>query len=124
MLTATAKPILIVDDETAVLQALSDFLESEGFLVKSISNYQDAEYLYNPGQDLPGLILLDVYLGGKTGVEIARTLRSLPHTRGIPILLMSAQLRDAITPDIADGLLKKPFNIDELLSRVAELLGN
>jgi CheY-like chemotaxis protein len=70
----------------------------------------------------PDLLLLDIWMSGLDGREICKALKLQDHTKHIPIILVSAN-RDTeqIAHDAgADDFLNKPFDMDDLLRKVAE----
>ncbi|MGV3762565.1 response regulator transcription factor [Parapedobacter sp.] len=69
------------------------------------------------GMDKPDLILLDVMLPDGNGVDICKELHSARNTADIPILIMSA-VHDHIDACADAEFVRKPFNIDDLVSRV------
>lgn len=82
------KKILLVDDEPDTLQTYADLLGSEGYDVAVASNGEQAMKMIDGGR--PDLILLDVMMPGKNGVEVARELSGREETREIPIVLITA----------------------------------
>ena len=114
------KKILIVDDELDILQVLKVILEEEGYEVEATDKGEQVERL--PMDDLPDLILLDVLLSGKDGREIVKCLRARQETRSIPIVMISAHpdARETALACGANAFLAKPFEIDDLLDKVAQ----
>ncbi|MDC3379010.1 response regulator transcription factor [Planctomycetota bacterium] len=114
--------ILVVEDEAKVANALRDGLESEHYRVKLATSGEEGFFLASSEQF--DLVLLDVMLPGRDGMEILRTLRSKGHET--PVLLLTA--RDAVEDRVAgldagaDDYLVKPFAFPELLARVRALL--
>lgn len=113
------KRVLIVDDETDILEAMSLILESEKIETRSISDPGDMENTVSGF--CPDLIIMDVYLGKASGIQLCRMIRNNPSTSHIPILLTTAGILDDKLPRY-DGLLEKPFEIAELEAVVAKLL--
>jgi two-component system response regulator RegX3 len=112
-----AERILVVDDEPAIVDAVSYALKSEGFDVESRRDGEDA--LEAALQNRFDLLILDLRLPGLSGIEVCRRLRAASQ---IPILILSA--RDAEVDRVlgleagADDYVTKPFSLAELVSRV------
>jgi len=116
--------ILIVDDESAIRLVCQLNLDSVGFQTLEASDGETALALART--ELPDLILLDVMLPGIDGWDVAEELAASPETREIPILFLSAR------SDRSDeerghevgglGYIKKPFDPNELIDRVREVL--
>ena len=115
--------ILVIDDDEGILDALDTVLTEEGYRTEvSTKNGEFVERALQQG--LPDLIILDVLLSGHDGREICKKLKSDEHTRHIPVLLISAHIKGEATAIEAgaDAFLAKPFDIDEMLDKVAKLL--
>ena len=114
--------ILVVEDELKVAKALKEGLEDEHFEVVLAHTGEDAFFLINT--DKFDIILLDVMLPGRDGLQILRTIRQ--RGVGTPVLLLTARggLEDRVTGlnSGADDYLVKPFAFEELLARVRVLL--
>lgn len=114
--------ILVVEDETKVARALADGFRAEHYEVEIANTGEDAFFLLNA--ETFDLVVLDLMLPGRSGIEILRTLRK----RGVstPVLVLSA--RDAVEDRVlgldsgADDYVLKPFAFPELLARVRALL--
>jgi two-component system copper resistance phosphate regulon response regulator CusR len=114
--------ILVVEDEQKVANALREGLESERFEVIVAPTGEDAFFRVNTEKF--DLILLDLMLPGRDGLQILTTVRK----RGLetPVLLLTA--RDSIEDRVtglnsgADDYLVKPFAFEELLARIRALL--
>ena len=72
---------------------------------------------------MPDLFLLDYQLPGMDGLELADCLQALETFKHLPILLMSANLPKRAREMQHISFIEKPFDLDELLQRVASLLG-
>lgn len=116
--------ILVVDDDSAILDAMQLMLEDEGYDVRVTEKAGCAESLPVGNGGLPDLIILDVLLSGKDGRAICRQLKSRPETRHIPIVMISAHPDAArsVREVGADAFLAKPFSVDALLDTVTALL--
>ncbi len=110
-----ARAILVVDDDPAIVDVLSELLADEGFTVHTARDGQQA--LARALEFPPDLILTDLMMPLVDGRALLISLREHPQTAHVPVLLMSAagQRRDA---DGFDAFIAKPFNI---LTLVAEL---
>jgi len=116
------KKLLIVDDEPDILEFLQVILEEEGYEVLTSTKGEYLEQLHNGG--LPQLILLDVLLSGKDGREIVRYLKSQDETKHIPVIMFSAHpsAEENARAAGAEDFIAKPFDIDDLLAKIARLL--
>jgi len=116
------KKILVVDDDPDILDFLHDLLELEGYAVSVNAKGDYLEQLHNGG--LPELILLDVFLSGRDGREIVKSLKNQQETRQIPVIMFSAHPGSEKTARAAgaDDFLAKPFATDELLAMVHAFL--
>lgn len=114
--------ILIVEDETKVARALREGLDSEGYQVRVAHTGEDGFFLANTEQF--DLLVLDLMLPGRGGLEILAAIRKRGLTT--PVLVLTA--RDAIEDRVqgldsgADDYLVKPFAFPELLARIRALL--
>jgi PAS domain S-box-containing protein len=112
--------ILIVDDESANLQLLSELLEKDGYQVRPANDAQLAidSALATP----PTLILLDVRMPEMDGFEVCQRLKQDERTRDIPVIFISAlqDMQDKIEGFQAGGVdfISKPFQEMEVLARV------
>lgn len=114
--------ILIVEDETELLEKLASVLRSEQYTIETASDGEEAlDKIWNDTHDL---ILLDIMLPLLSGLEVLKEIRSA----GIitPVLMLSAKgdVADKVLGlnQGADDYLPKPFSLAELLARVRALL--
>lgn len=117
----TVQRILVVDDEASILKVVEYALTQEGFEVATAGSASEAES--SLAESVPDLVILDVMLPGKSGLEIARELRA---TSDVPILMLSARA-DEVDRVLglelgADDYVTKPFSPRELVSRVKAIL--
>jgi len=109
--------ILVVDDEASVRESVGYALEQEGFQVTLAADGEDAEgRLSQAGFDL---LILDIMMPGKSGLDICREVRA---SSAVPIILLTA--KDAEVAKVvglevgADDYVTKPFSVRELPGRV------
>lgn len=110
-----AKRILIIDDDEGILEGFQAMLESEGY---DVMTSPDAECLESLSKEnFPDLILLDVLLSGLDGRDVCKRLKNNSETKRIPVVMMSAApgVEQSVLA-CADGFLKKPFEMDEVLA--------
>lgn len=115
------KRILIADDDAAILDVMTIVLEDEGFEVVAIC---DGDVISKIEEVKPDLVLLDLWMSGRDGVEITRGLKNNITTSAIPVVVVSARHDLAeVAKDIgADAYLNKPFDIETLASLVRKRL--
>lgn len=114
--------LLVVEDERKIAEALKTGLEAEGYDVTTVMSGEDGYFYLTT--EIYDLMLLDVMLPGRDGIEILQTIRK----KGIltPILLLTG--RDTVEDRVlgldsgADDYLVKPFAFPELLARIRLLL--
>jgi two-component system, OmpR family, copper resistance phosphate regulon response regulator CusR len=113
--------ILVIEDELKLAQALQEGLEAEQYGVALARTGEDGFYLTQT--ESFDLLILDVMLPGRTGLEILNTMRQ--HGLNTPVLMLTA--RDTVEDRVrgldagADDYLVKPFAFPELLARVRAL---
>lgn len=109
--------ILVVDDERPIAEILQYSLEKEGYEV--ICAFDGEEAITKSLEEEPDLILLDIMLPKKDGMEVCRSIRK---TKDIPIIMLTA--KDSEVDKVlglelgADDYVTKPFSTRELLARV------
>jgi two-component system OmpR family response regulator len=114
--------LLVVDDETTILELLSGSLRLAGFEVVTAGS--GAEALRAATSARPDLVLLDVMMPGGDGFEVARWIRSTGPD--VPVIFLTA--RDEVPDRVAgfaagaDDYVTKPFSLDEVLARIRAVL--
>lgn len=116
-----SKRVLIAEDDEGILDAMKIMLEMEGYEVKTTV---DGQALHDMEEDLPDLLLLDIWMPGMDGRAICTYLKSQERTQHIPIILMSASkdTEKSAREAGADEFLAKPFELDELVDMVAKYM--
>lgn len=118
----TSKRILILDDNKAILDVVTEALLYEKFEVLSIT--YGSEFFEAVNDFLPDLILLDYKLADTNGGDLCQELKNDPAFRHIPVIIFSAYFSayDKEHPGGCDGILFKPFDLEILLSTVHQHL--
>ena len=114
--------ILVVDDNKDICMLIENILLSEGYKVASCCNPLEFNTLLEKVR--PKLIITDMLMSGFDGRTLTKEIKNNPETQDIKIMLMSAH-PDAskISETIGvDDFLTKPFEIDDLVTKVQELL--
>ncbi|MFT5206966.1 MAG: DNA-binding response OmpR family regulator [Candidatus Omnitrophota bacterium] len=119
-----AKKILVVDDEEAIVMMVSSRLNNEGYETVSAS---DGESAVKAAQtEAPDLIICDVMMPPPNGFQVCRIVKDDPKTKHIPIILLTAKATESDkfwgSESGADTYVTKPYNPEELLQKVKELL--
>ena len=118
------KTILVVDDEYALAEILTDLLQAEGYRVVSAANGKDG--LERWKTERPDLVLTDLMMPIVDGRELVRSARALPDFASTPVILMSATTRAVAMADATLGIsvfVRKPFQWEPLLAAIVRLIG-
>ena len=121
------KSILIVEDDPLNAKLLTNLLEAHGYRTRVATT--GAEGVDAFSEETPDLMLIDIQLPRKNGFEVCFEVKRSPQGRTMPVLLMSAVYTDKehatrYSEELsADGYLMKPFDMNVLMSRVQELIG-
>lgn len=123
-MTKIKDKILIIEDEEAIRDMLGYALMKEGYICKEANDVEQARTTLEG--ERPNLILLDWMLPGMSGIDYARRLRTVPETRDIPIIMLTAKGEEADKvrglETGADDYITKPFSTKELIARVKAVL--
>jgi two-component system, OmpR family, response regulator BaeR len=113
--------ILIVEDEPKLATLLEDYMKASGFEAYLLAN--GSEVVTWVREHKPGLILLDLMLPGRDGMDICKEIRSFSH---IPIIMITARVEEidrVIGLELgADDYICKPFSPREVVARVKAVL--
>ncbi len=123
MIMAVKHKILLVEDTESILKLTKFRLETMGFDV--FTALDGASAVEAVRSDRPDLILLDHGLPDMDGFEVARTIKADNELKPIPIIMFTASqenLKNIESAGIQAGLLK-PYEPEELLSKIRECLG-
>jgi DNA-binding NarL/FixJ family response regulator len=116
--------ILLVDDEPSLRMAVKAYLEDSDFIVETAANAQDAWQMLQ--RSLPDLVISDVMMPQVSGYEFLQQLRADQRFASLPVVFLTARgmTSDRISGYQAgcDAYLPKPFDPDELVAIVQNLL--
>jgi two-component system, OmpR family, phosphate regulon response regulator PhoB len=116
--------ILVIEDERSLVEVLSCNLEREGFEV--IVAFDGQEGLRQAQLKLPDLVVLDLMLPNKPGLEVCRELRQGARTREIPIIMVTAKTEESDElvgfATGADDYVTKPYSMKILIQRIKKEL--
>jgi CheY-like chemotaxis protein len=120
------KTILVVDDEYAFVENLTELLQDEGYRVASAANGKDG--LERAQTERPDLIVTDLMMPIADGRELVRGVRATVALCATPIILMSATTRDVALAAGEDTLevsafLRKPIRWEQILETIVGLIG-
>ncbi|SLN75268.1 response regulator transcription factor [Ruegeria meonggei] len=118
-----SRRVLLIEDEPNIAEAIRFLLTREGWQVETHADGADALQVIQGAS--PDLVILDVMLPGKNGMEILRELRTLEDMQGLPVLMLTArgQSRDREMAENAgvSRFMTKPFSNTEMLTAVRDL---
>ncbi len=119
-----APRILIIEDDSSLVELLSYNLSSAGYDLRTATNAEIGTLLL--AEEEFDLVVLDWMLPDKSGIEICAGMRRAPRTAKMPIIMLTARgeegdrVRGLSTG--ADDYIVKPFSVPELMARIAALL--
>ena len=119
-----SRHVLLIEDEPNIIEAIRFLLTRDGWKVDTHSEGGDAVQVIQAAN--PDLVILDLMLPGKSGMDILRDLRDIPEMAELPVLMLTArgQLRDREMAEKAgvSRFMTKPFSNAEVLTAVRDLL--
>ncbi len=112
------KKILVIDDDTVILQGIMMVLRDAGYEVDSSVHGEVAQK--KAREYKPDLIILDVMLSGVDGRTLLKGFKDKKATKKVPIIMISAS--EDVEKDVykfgADDFIPKPFNTEQLLDTI------
>ena len=116
--------VLVVDDDPEIVTFLATLLELEG--IESQVATSAAAALGILQHALPHLVLLDIAMPDRDGLDLCRALKKDPRTREVPVFVVSARPgKDVVERALAAGaeeFIRKPFENTELIARIRDRL--
>ena len=112
--------VLVVDDDPEIVTFLATLLELEG--IDSTVATSAAAALEKLEHTVPNLVLLDIAMPDRDGLDLCRELKKDPRTRDVPVFVVSARPgKDVVERALAAGaeeFIRKPFENQELIARI------
>ncbi|MFZ6749585.1 response regulator [Undibacterium sp. Ren11W] len=116
--------ILVVEDEHAIQELIAINLSLSGYKVIRANDAEIALSILR--ETLPDMLLVDWMLPGQSGIQLIRVLRSHPHTKALPIMMLTvrSERQDKLLAleSGADDYMTKPFSPREMIARVQAVL--
>ena len=113
------KRILAVDDTAIILTRISDILRNDFDVITVNSGPRALKYL---GQEKPDLILLDIQMTPKNGIDTLRDIRNMEGRADIPVIMLTGvEDKESVLASFKLGIcdyILKPFSSDDLLKRI------
>ncbi len=118
--------VLVIEDDASNREVMtSTLVEFGGYRVVTEGNGEHAVHAVH--DNAPDVVLLDLMLPQRSGLEILRELRADPRFLDLPVVAVTADVRPAISQEAHDlgcrEFVAKPFGLDQLLDSVARALG-
>ena len=125
LLDSGRRKVLVVDDDPEIVELMVDVLERDGrFDVRTAGSGYDAGVLTQEFR--PDLMILDYMLPDVNGNVVCKTIRQNPIFEHMKIIIVSGVVNQEEIEELlalgGDAFMKKPFSIDELVGKMAELL--
>jgi len=120
----TQKKILVIDDEEDIQKLLKIRLEQDNFIVITAGDGDIGAKTAE--QEMPDFIILDIMMPKVDGYSCLKEIRKLPKTKDIPVLMLSGKeeekVRDLFAFQKISGYIEKPFELENLVAKVKEIL--
>jgi len=118
------KKILIIDDEEDIQKLLKIRLEQESFIVTTADDGKKGAEAAE--LEAPDLILLDIMMPNVDGYSCLKEIRRIQKTKDIPVVMLSGKeeekVRDLFAFQKISGYIEKPFELDNLVAKIKEIL--
>lgn len=119
-----ARHAMLIEDEPNIAEAIRFLLRRDGWEVTTLGDGGMAEARVR--EQRPDLVILDLMLPGRSGIEILEALRATPDTAGLPVMMLTAKGqgrdREAAERAGADLFMAKPFSNSEFVAAARALI--
>jgi FixJ family two-component response regulator len=116
--------VAVIDDDSTVLKAIVRLLNIHGFRSQSFASAE--AFLDHSGPGGPGCLVLDIHLGGMSGIDLAVQLKA--HGRQLPIVFITAVDSEAVRREATEvgcvAFLRKPFSAELLIGAIGKAIGS
>ncbi len=116
--------VLLIEDEPNIAEAIRFLLTRDGMRVTCLADGAGADAALR--DERPDIVILDLMLPGRSGLDILQSIRADPATRGLPVMMLTAkgQARDREAAERAgaDIFMAKPFSNAEMVASVRSLV--
>jgi CheY-like chemotaxis protein len=112
------RTILVVEDHVDSREALCEVLRGDGYAVTPVADGA-AALAYLRAQPRPALVLLDLKMPGMDGWQVIETLSRDPELADVRVVVLSGASKGALPPSGAVAVVRKPIDVDDLLTAVA-----
>ncbi|NIM46605.1 MAG: response regulator [Candidatus Aenigmarchaeota archaeon] len=121
-----SKKILVIEDDTFLVQVYSDQLIKNGYQVEVAASGEEG---LKKIETNPNAILLDLILPGMSGLDVLGALRKDPKTKKTPIIVLTVvedkkEIKKALELGADDYLLKSKFSLNEVVGKIERILGS
>jgi len=126
-MSTTSPLIVIIDDDTAVVQLVTAFLEAYDYRAASCIHSSEAVAFIQSAQ--PDLVLLDIQMAQwNAGLQVLASLREIPTIQTLPVIVCSANLpllrrQEQQIRALGADILEKPYLLDSVLAKADAALG-
>lgn len=116
--------VLVIEDDPWTRSLMEELMVGEDYSVTTCSSGEDGLRLVSYME--PAAVVLDLALPRMSGLDVLRSLKASQHTRGIPVVVVSAYAyqMDPLDAARADFLIEKPFDVDTLLGVLREVVAD
>jgi CheY-like chemotaxis protein len=113
--------VLVLDDDTSVLEVIEEALSYENFEVKTVS--ESLSVLEEVNEYHPDIVILDYLNKDINGGEICHQIKCNPDTRHIPVIMMSAYPRvfESLGTYGCNSFIPKPFGLNQLIDAIKQV---